>query len=234
MKKNYLYALLSGLILGISWPTYGIPLFLFVGFVPLLLAERQVRLQYEKKTKRKVFLLAYIAFVTWNSITTWWLWYSTAFGMFFAILVNSLLMALVFLLYHVVAKRLPQKWHLWFLPVVWIAFEKFHLNWDFSWPWLNLGNAFSNHHTWVQWYEYTGVFGGSLWAWLVNIGVFKSLVLFKEHQNRRVLSIGIAKNVLVVSLPIIVSMLMYERYKPSEEKIEVVLLQPNIDPYNEK
>lgn len=234
MKKNYLLALLSGIILGISWPTYGVPLFLFVGFVPLLLAERQVRLQHQKKTKRKVFLLAYLAFVTWNSITTWWLWYSTAFGMFFAILVNSLLMALVFLLYHVVAKRLPEKWHLWFLPAVWIAFEKFHLNWDFSWPWLNLGNAFSNHPTWVQWYQYTGVFGGSLWVWLVNIWVFKSMVLYKEHQNRRVLSIAIAKNMLVVALPIIVSMLMYNRYKPSEENIEVLLLQPNVNPYSEK
>ena len=35
-----------------------------------------------------------------------------------------------------------------------------HLNWEFAWPWLNLGNAFATYTGWIQWYEYTGTFGG--------------------------------------------------------------------------
>src|SRR5690606_39536003 len=92
-----------------------------------------------------------------NLITTWCIWYSTPFSMLFAILVNSLLMSFVFLLYHIVAKRLPAKIHLIFLAAIWMAFEKFHLNWDFSWPWLNLGNVFSENISWIQWYEYTEI-----------------------------------------------------------------------------
>lgn len=234
MKKNIIHALLSGLLLGLSWPTYGLALLAFIGFVPLLLAEEKIRNSKSNSKNRKVFLTAYITFLIWNSITTWWIWYSTPFGMLFAILVNSLLMAIVFLMYHMVAKRLPQKIHLIFLAVIWISFEKFHLNWDFSWPWLNLGNVFSENISWIQWYEYTGVFGGSLWIWLVNIGVFKTLLEFKSHSNRRVLGVGLAKNILVIAIPVIISLWIYKSYESGTKTIQVTLLQPNIDPYTEK
>ena len=41
----------------------------------------------------------------------------------------------------------------------WMALEYLHLRWEFTWPWLTLGNVFAGAHTWVQWYELTGVFG---------------------------------------------------------------------------
>jgi apolipoprotein N-acyltransferase len=55
------------------------------------------------------------------------------------------------------------------LPIYWIAFEYVHLNWDLSWPWLTLGNGFMYNPEWVQWYEYTGALGGSLWVWAANL-----------------------------------------------------------------
>ncbi|WP_417362861.1 apolipoprotein N-acyltransferase [Galbibacter sp.] len=234
MKKNIILALLSGLLLGLSWPTYGVALLIFIGFVPLLLAEENIRNSNTGNKKRKVFLTAYMTFLIWNSITTWWIWYSTPFGMLFAILVNSLLMTIVFLLYHIVAKRLPAKIHLIFLAVIWMSFEKFHLNWDFSWPWLNLGNVFSENINWIQWYQYTGVFGGSLWVWLVNIGLFKTMIRFKSNANTRQLGIGIGKNVLVIAIPIIISLWIFQTYEPGKQYVQVTLLQPNIDPYSEK
>ncbi|MCX2680222.1 apolipoprotein N-acyltransferase [Galbibacter sp. EGI 63066] len=234
MRNSYLLAILSGLLMALAWPTYGIPLLAFIGFVPLLLAEKHIRESDRKRRGAKVFLSSYIAFLIWNSITTWWIWYSTPFGMFFAILVNSLLMALVFQLYHFVARRLPSKIHLIFLPVIWMAFEKFHLNWDFSWPWLNLGNVFSEYTTWIQWYEFTGTFGGALWIWIINIGVFKTIIHYKETKTRSVLTKGIARNVLMIAIPIILSLFLLNNYEESTEKVEVTLLQPNIDPYTEK
>ena len=50
--------------------------------------------------------------------------------------------------------------------------EYFHLNWQFSWPWLTLGNVFSTVTEFVQWYEYTGVLGGTLWILSINILIF--------------------------------------------------------------
>ncbi|NER12160.1 apolipoprotein N-acyltransferase [Leptobacterium flavescens] len=234
LKNKLVLATITGLLLAAGWPTYGLPIFLFFAFIPLLFAEKEIRLSDKKRKGLKSFLLAYLAFLVWNSITTWWIWYSSAFGMFFAILVNTLLMALVFLVFHHVARRLPQRLHLIFLPVIWIAFEKFHLNWDFSWPWLNLGNAFSNHTAWIQWYEYTGVFGGSLWVWIINILLFKIIEKYRENKDRKALSRGIAINVLLFAVPVIISMIILKTYKESSEKVNIVVVQPNVDPYTEK
>ncbi|WP_340074255.1 apolipoprotein N-acyltransferase [Leptobacterium sp. I13] len=235
MKNTYLLAIFSGILLALGWPTYGFPIVLFIAFVPLLIAEKKIRLN--KKIKRrglKVFATGYLSFVVWNAITTWWLWYSTAFGMFFAILVNALIMAFVFLIFHYVARKLPRKIHLIFLPVVWIAFEKFHLNWVFSWPWLNLGNAFSEHTIWIQWYEYTGTFGGSLWIWIINIGLFKTIEKHKESGVKRYLSLGIAKNLILIAIPIIISLFIFKNYEEPNKKATIVIVQPNVDPYTEK
>lgn len=234
MKKSIILASLSGLLLALAWPTYGVALLAFVGFVPLLLAEEKIRSSSVQKTNAKVFITSYTTFLIWNAITTWWIWYSTPFGMLFAILVNSLLMSLVFLIYHIVAKRLPAKIHLVFLPVIWIAFEKFHLNWDFSWPWLNLGNVFSENINWIQWYEFTGAFGGSLWVWLINIGVYKTLIRYRSEVNGKRLSMGIGKNVLLIAFPIIISLWLFHQYQPGTKSVEITLLQPNIDPYSQK
>ena len=125
MYKNYLLAILSGLILALAWPTYGFPLLVFFGFVPLLLAEKSIREKQNKHTNFYTFFTSYLGFFIWNSITTWWIWNSTAVGAVFAILVNTLLMTLIFQVYHVIAKRKPQRFALIFLVAIWIAFEKF-------------------------------------------------------------------------------------------------------------
>ena len=140
--KNMLFAILTGLLLAISWPTYGFPLFLFFGFVPLLVAEHNIR--YNKYSKTNLFGLAYTAFFVWNIIATWWIYNSSPIGMWIAVLVNSLLMTIVFLVYHIVAKRATFAIASLFLVCFWMAFEYFHLQWQLSWPWLNLGNGFAN------------------------------------------------------------------------------------------
>ena len=103
--KNILLAILSGLLLAFGWPVNGFPLLLFFGFAPLLLAEFNIRNSEAKFIKWKVFGVSYLAFFIWNLLTTYWIYFSTPFGGAFAILANSLLMSIVFLIYHIVAKR---------------------------------------------------------------------------------------------------------------------------------
>ncbi|WP_172919004.1 apolipoprotein N-acyltransferase [Capnocytophaga canis] len=233
MKKNILLALFSGILLAISWPTYGFAVFIFAAFVPLLFAEQRIRRNY-KYTKRKLFFVSYLSFLVWNVITTWWIWHSTQGGAVFAILANTLLMTTVFMLYHIVAKRMVRKVAYIFLVAIWLSFEKFHLSWDISWTWLNLGNVFSEYPAWVQWYEYTGTFGGTLWVWLVNIILFLYVNAFFETKNRKILAKGVGISVLCFAVPVIFSYFTYINYKEDENPIDVIVLQPNVDPYYEK
>ncbi len=230
--RNIILSIISGLLLAVSWPTYGFPLFLFFGFVPLLIVEYTIR--KNKYSIIKVFAYTYLAFFIWNMITTWWIYNSSAFGMWFAEIVNTLLMTLVFLLYHIVAKRTTFNVASIFLACLWMSFEYFHLQWQVSWPWLNLGNGFASFTSWIQWYEYTGTFGGTLWVWIVNIGVFKSIMLFREHKEKTILYRSVIRNGLIIIIPILISVIILKTYKEEGEDIEVLILQPNIDPYTEK
>ena len=54
----------------------------------------------------------------------------------------------------------------------WISMEYIHLHWELAWPWLTLGNVFATIPEIVQWYEFTGVLGGSMWVLVINILLF--------------------------------------------------------------
>ncbi|WP_304015693.1 apolipoprotein N-acyltransferase [Nonlabens dokdonensis] len=241
MKFNsLLLALLSGILLWLGWPTYGFAGMLLVAFVPLLMVERRLRLSDTRRAAGKVFLHSYLSFFIWNIATTYWLYFSTPFGMWFAVLVNTALMSLVFLGYHLLAKKATQGAALTFLACLWISFERLHLDWEFSWPWLNLGNGFSETTSWIQWYEYTGTFGGSLWIWLVNIFVFLSVLRFRESRiisKRQFMIKRVAVLLALVIVPILISQIIsfynFEVYK-YDGGTKVVIVQPNIDPYSEK
>ncbi len=234
MMKNILLALISGLLFALSWPTYGFSLLLFTAFVPLLVSEWNLRISNVKHLRKKVFFNAYIAFFTFNLSTTWWLYYATPFGMWFAVLTNAFLMSTVFFMYHLIAQKTNFKTSLLCLVCLWIGFEKIHLHWELSWPWLNLGNGFANNHQWIQWYEYTGVFGGTLWVWLVNVLLFRSFVLFQKNRDNKRLLKQIVFAASIVIIGIFYSLYLYQTTAEPNSKVGVLVLQPNVDPYTEK
>ena len=126
--------------------------------------------------------------------------------MLFAIIVNSILMSLIVLASLSIWKKLSYKLSIIFFISLWICFEKFHLNWDFSWPWLNLGNVFSENIKIIQWYEYTGVFGGTLWVLISNFVSYNLLKKLINHENFKSDTIYVS---VIILIPIIVSLIIY-------------------------
>lgn len=233
LMKNILLSLLSGLLLALSWPTYGFTPLVFIGFVPLLILVYNLQQSGSKRKGLKIFLLAYLTFLIWNYTTTYWLRFASELGGWFAVLVNSLLMATLVWVYYKLQKKTNLKTGLIFWISFWIAFEKFHLYWDFSWPWLNLGNVFATSTQWIQWYEYTGSFGGSLWVLAVNAMIFFLWARRKDFTPKILFKKLIVVLVFLV-VPIAVSRLIEANYQETGKPAEVIALQPNIDPYTEK
>lgn len=215
---------------------YGFPYLLFFGFVPLLFIEDHIfknRLDFHKYSLMKY---AYVAFVIWNLLTTWWIWNSTIFGAIMAVLLNSLFMAIVFWIFHLSRRSFfKQSNSIYLLLFFWITFEFLHLDWDLSWPWLNLGNGFAFYTKWVQWYEYTGTLGGTFWILLLNILLFKlikNLLTYKKVVFPVVVSsISV---VVVFVIPMIISVIIYNKYEEKGTLAEIIVTQPNIDPYTEQ
>lgn len=229
-KKPLFLSLLSGVLLGLCWPTYGVTILVFIALIPLLKIEM---IYSERKNNLAFFIYSFLTFLIWNLSTTWWLIYASFGGMLFANLCNTLFYSLVFVLFHWAKKRLPLRSAYIFLVSLWLAFEKLHLFWDLSWPWLHLGHAFADKIYWIQWYEYTGVAGGSLWVLLINIGLFEMLKKYYSSPKIVLLKKTIPW-LFMIALPIVFSFYLYNKVLPGTEKINVLLVQPNIDPYTEK
>ena len=149
-------------------------------------------------------------------------------------------MATTFWLYHFTRKKIfHNKGGFFLLILFFLAFENLHLTWQLNWPWLNIGNVFSHNHTWVQWYEFTGIAGGTIWVLLANILAYKCLRSTVNSQQSTVNGQrSIVKSLIyflaVVLVPIIASKIMYHSYEEKGEEVEVVVAQPNIDPWNEE
>jgi apolipoprotein N-acyltransferase len=234
-KKLYLLSLFSGVLFFLSWPPYGFPFLLFVAFVPLLQIEHVF--SAEQFTGKRTFLfgLVYLSFFIWNITTTWWVYKASLGGAAMAILANSFIMAAVVWVFHLIKIRLLAfKFQIsnFVFIAFWLGYEFFHHRWDLTWPWLTLGNAFASFPSCIQWYEYTGTSGGSLWVLSVNTMLFS---LFRNGGWKmadgkwRVVVIA-----LVVTSPIIISQAIYYSYSEKKNPVNIVVVQPNIDPYSEK
>ena len=227
--SRIILALLTGGLLSAAWPTWGIAPLIFIGLVPLLLVEDRIA----QGGNGKLFWLSFLAFLIWNVITTWWVWNATPAATL-AWILNALFMAIVFNVFHLTKKTVCNNpWGNFFLIPYWMAFELLTYWWSIKWPWLNLGGVFSSQVSWVQWYEYTGLAGGTLWVLMINILITNIISFFKVRATKPLL-INIGAELVVLLLPIIISTSMYKHYEDQGEETEIVVVQQNCDPWNEQ
>lgn len=237
------YALFSGLLLAISWPTYGVPFFIFFALVPLLLMEHEIS-KFSKKNYKtlRIFGLSFLSFLIWNIVTTGWLYGSknpdgspALLAVLIPVIANSMLYSLVFLSYHYYKKIQGTYWGLVFFVAIWMAFEKLHLSWELTWPWLNLGNVFAEYPTLIQWYDTLGATGGSFWVLLVNVFAFYTLRIFQAERKRKPLIKNSGILIGGILIPMLISYIQYINFKEEPiGEVSVLMLQPDLDPYNEK
>lgn len=224
------YATVAGVLLGLGFPGYvPFPFFLLVAFVPLLVVQRQ--LLTTGASSWRVFFYGWHAFLLYNILATYWVT-NTAFAPgLLAVVANSLLMSIPWVLFHRVARALPKVAYLSLL-AFWLTFEWMHYHWDLNWPWLALGNGFAQFPALVQWYEYVGTPGGTLWILGVNCVVY--LTFFAPPAKPTIWRSPFTLLGLV-AVPLGFSLVRYYTYTaPAGEVISVGAIQPNFEPHFEK
>ncbi len=223
MRNKLLLCLLSSLLLSLGWlGVSGLPL--LAALVPLLVISRD-----EDSSRRGFWRVAgwtALTFGLWSAATTWWIWNAAAVGAIASVIITVLLSGGAFMLWHYVSKRAPKPLSYTFFVSAWIAAEYLYTVGEISFPWLTLGNGFANDIRLVQWYDATGVFGGSLWALACNLLLLEALTL---RGRGRWLAFGAA-----AVIPAAVSLVKYAAYATPQATAKVAVVQPNIDPYAEK
>ncbi len=223
----WMLALASSILLSIPYIVPHTGLVSLIALVPLFLAEQLAH----NSGKKHFFHVAYTSFLVWNLITTFWVWFATPPGAVAAFLLNTLQMAFLFTLF-----RWMRKFTNGFLPyiffcIIWLAWEHSYQNWQITWPWLILGNSFSTSIKHIQWYEFTGVLGGSLWILLTNMLIHR-IILLKNRQKP--IKVSVASVSVLILFPTILSHILYTTYKETPAPAQFAVLQPNIDPYKDK
>ncbi|MFM2266831.1 MAG: apolipoprotein N-acyltransferase [Bacteroidota bacterium] len=244
------FSTLSGALLTLSFPNFWTTPLIFVAFVPLLFVESEIS-NYNGISKKLVLRYAVNAFMVWNIGATWWVCNSSLVAGMIANFLNALLMTVPFLAFHQLKNLSKTSKKTLFFPLsgrlrgdilggaafvsFWLGFEMLHLNWDMSWSWLTLGNAFSEMPNLVQFYEFTGVMGGSAWALLLNFLLFLILKKKEKFENKKL----IFASGLVLTIPLAVSFLLGNLAKAENSisqkqpasHISAVVVQPNYEPH---
>lgn len=240
MKKNIPLSIFSGLLLWIAWPpTPYTTALLFIGFVPMLLAMENIITSASASKGKKIFNTTFLGFFVWNTLCVYWVYNSlkiigpvvAAPITLIPYALGPLLMATACWLYYRMRLITSRALSLVALVCFWIAYEYLHQSWDLNFPWMTLGNGFAVSHQWIQWYEYTGVYGGTIWVWAINILLFLIYTGLREARAKATRTKLITAVALVLVLPLGFSLYRYYNYKEAVNPSNVVVVQPNIDPY---
>jgi len=218
----------SGILMGISFAPSPFPFLSMVGLVPILWLIDHISLTYKRRTLSSIWVLSFWSFLIWNIISTFWVMNTALAAGIFANVVNSFLMTLPIVGYTLIRRMMSDRYHWIAWMALWVLFEYGHFNWDLHWPWLTLGNAFASWPWAIQWYEWTGVLGGSAWILVMNYWVHHAATEASERKY------ALAWIVSLLIIPLAASLFIGSEKLQPYSKANVVIIQPNFEPHYEK
>lgn len=223
-KKRLVLVLISVVLLSMGW--LGLSgLSLLVALIPLLIISEH----YSDSTRDfwRMFGWGAMTFLLWQATTVWWVWNATPIGPLASAIVGSFWNLVPLMVYHYTSKRAPRALAYTLFVALWLATEHIYNSAEvMTFPWLLLGHGFSNDIWAVQWYEYTGLFGGALWVLTSNVALFE--ILRSKTKTAKV------RASLIVLLPMLLSIVLFFSYKPSQRETIISVVQPNVPCYEEE
>ena len=226
-NNRWILTLVSAVLLSAGWVPFEMPFLTFVALVPILRINQLVT--FSKGNGRKFYFHCFLIFLLWNTATTHWLAYAALPGFIGAAFANAALMSLPFLAYRKMNAHFKNRWGRMSFIATFLAFEYLHYNWELSWNWLTLGNTFATYTSWIQWYSFTGVLGGSCWILLINYIVYRSTTVKKTIAWGKLRFAS-----LLLIAPIALSHFIFQNKIEQAKEIEIAAVQPNFDSYREK
>jgi apolipoprotein N-acyltransferase len=223
-KKYWLLSLFSGLLLALAWLIH--PFFVFLAWLPWLKLEAEIYQTQNKFNFRNIFIYSYLTTFTWNILTTWWLLMIEWQGGVAALLINPALMAFPLILFHFFRYHFRQRWVYFTWPVIWLAYEFMQTQWDLAWTWLTLGNVLAPLPYLIQYYELSGVLGGSAMILFFNL----SLWWLGQGKEKWLAYLIICILLIINGL----SVWKFQNYEEKGQTVNILVVQPNINPYTEK
>jgi len=230
-NTDLLLGLLSGILLGLSYPPIPLPFLSFVSFIPFLfvLEKRETLFSINRFTYYTLFFFNLITLYwvgSWTKEADTFLKISGAALLFF----NPFFYLIITTLYHLSKKSFGKKTALFLFPFYWVSFEFLYSLTDLRFPWLTLGNSTPYFKLFIQISDIVGVYGLSLIILFVNVFLYLSV---KEFRSKKKLNFKYLSSALIIFLLVITyGLIRINNFPESEKKIKVGLVQPNFNPWS--
>jgi apolipoprotein N-acyltransferase len=231
-RKERWLLILSGVLLGISFPPlpFPFPILIFFAFVPYFFV-------IEKKDKLiSVNGASYLTFFVFCLITLYWVgsWQkeSDPFLIISGILllfVNPFILLISSTLFYYSKKIFKSHVVFFLFPFFWVTYEYLYTKTDLHFPWLTLGSGIAKLTSFIQIADIIGTFGISFLIVLINVLFFFTIKYFKEDRKTSILSILAV--ILIFTLTLFYGFNKEASYKPTGRELKVGLIQPNLDPW---
>ena len=232
IRQERLLLILSGVLLGISFPPFPFPfsLLAFVAFIPFLLVieRRETLLTLNKAT----YLMSFV----FSLITLYWVgsWQPESDPFLMAggialLLAYPCVMLIASTLYYLSGKIFPKKINLWFFPVYWVLTEYLLTLTDIHFPWILLGHGQVKFLAFIQAADIIGTFGLSLVVFYINVFLYKA---FSNYKNNNRYSVNyLVAGVSIFLLFVVYGLIRISSIELPNRKVRVGLIQPDINPW---
>ncbi len=221
-----------GILIAISWIPLSILPFIFFVFFPLFQPNSFFKGKTYYSGNKYFVLQLFIFHLVWINISLHWLFKSALPIGIAAAGVYLVPFLVLFYPYNFIRRNLGLNVAYLYFVAAWVCFEYLSSRWELGSPFLSLGYSLAPYPFLYQWYEYTGVLGGSLWILAVNFLIIITYKAFKETKTNK--NKLLFTSILVLCVPILISVLML-RFSPEKgENAEVVVIHPNTDNFNKK
>lgn len=232
-RKERLLLILSGIILGISFPPFPFPftLLIFVGLIPYFIVIKR------RTTLASISSATFLFSLVFSLITIYWVgsWSSEADPYLMLagvalLLVYPCVMLIPSTLFYLTRKVFPKFDAIWFFPLFWVTLEYLLTQTDLRFPWLLLGHGLAKFNLFIQGADIVGTNGLSLIAAYLNVLLFKSFFEKNSEEKFRL-------KPLLIAVFIFLCMIIYGIYKTStfrisERKVRIGIVQPNLNPWD--
>ncbi|WP_026473823.1 hypothetical protein [Alkaliflexus imshenetskii] len=193
--KSIIAGLLSGFILFVSYKT-GFSFFSFFFLVPFL----AISAFYQ--TKRVLILLSALSFlITWHALNLQFL-FSFSYSFLNRVAPLGIVLFIIVGILPFLFLILNTRYKVALFVCSWGLIEILYMRWDFSSPFSSLGIVLGGSPQLIQWYQFTGVTGGSLWILSINFLLYNSIdaKVFSNPQKRCLLWMFLFVFLIPVSL----------------------------------
>ncbi len=238
--RNLLLCLLGGTLLGLSFPPFRTWYFVYFGLMILLF------LIVDSSRMSQAFGRAYLLVLVFNEISLYWIsgWHSSdsflKIGGIFSVLVNSLFMMIPIMITYGIS-RLRKDLAILLFPLIWVGFEYFTNQWQFAFPWLELGNTETYNLNRIQYIEFTGVHGITLLICVFSCVLYLLIGRLYHKKWSFISSKAFLTYVLLfvlIAFPNVFSHLRlnsdnsnYFSSTDSSKVVEACIIQTNTDPF---